>query len=272
MEADNRLMVKNLQKLTEFYAVYSKATNLPYAKCDRMTADDQAFIFEYQGDADEFCGKLTADNFPSKVNKITRNDLASFYTGLFMIGINCLVFHNGTGPSYLPLDSVVTFRKPEQKKNGPPVINESLQMTAVYFLQEVRRPNMDPHDPGRNINIHALEQELVANLKRSRFILAFDVTDSKEPADSRKIGPDAKLPYLKTKNGGVMEPVFTDMWEFQKFVKGSSRKFKLVALPFEKLIPTPVKEAEGFIINPAGFSLHLSKEKVEKLTDDRLPG
>ena len=268
METDNRLMVKNLQKLNVFYAVYSKATNLPYAKCDRQTYDDQAYIFTYEADASEFADGLNADNYPCLVKKIEKKDFAAYYSSLFLTGINGIIFHNGTGEAPLPLEEVVTFHRPEQKKNAPPVSNESLQMTAVYFLQEVRRPNMDAHDPGRNLTLQGLEQELVANLRRSRFIIGFDVTDSKADAQSGgKVPRDAKIPYLKTKNGDMMEPIFSDMWEFQKFVKGNKSKYKLVALPFDKLIPTPFKEAKGFVLNPAGFNLSLSKEKVEKMIE-----
>ena len=58
MSTDNRLMIKNLQKLEHFYVLISKATNLPYAECDAETFDDQVAIFEHEQDAKDYAEKL----------------------------------------------------------------------------------------------------------------------------------------------------------------------------------------------------------------------
>ena len=58
MSTDNRLMIKNLQKLDHFYVLTSKATNLPFAECDPETFDDQTAIFEQEQDAKEYAEKL----------------------------------------------------------------------------------------------------------------------------------------------------------------------------------------------------------------------
>ena len=108
MSTDNRLMIKNLQKLGQFFTVISRATNLPYAECDQTTFDDQAFIFSREEDAAGFCGKLTENSYPSSVLKVEQAQMQGFYTGLYLTGINRVAFHNGTGFSYLPLESIVT--------------------------------------------------------------------------------------------------------------------------------------------------------------------
>ena len=140
MSTDNRLMIKNLQKLEHFFTITSRATNLPYAQCDETTFDDQAFLFSQEEDAADFCAKLNEDSYPSSVLRVEQNQIQKFYTGLYLTGINRVAFHNGTGFTYLPLEEIVTLKKPVQDAKTPPVINTALQLTGIYFLQELRRP------------------------------------------------------------------------------------------------------------------------------------
>lgn len=265
MSTDNRLMIKNLQKLDRFYVLTSKATNLPFAECDPETFDDQTAIFEQEQDAKEYAEKLEEENQPTVVTEIIKDKMSAFYTGLYLTGINRVAFHNGAGFCYLDLSAVVTVKKPEQKDNMPPVMNDSLQLTAVYFLQELRRPNQNTPDPERNARLREMEQELIANLRRSRFVLALDVTDVKGALDLTKPNPDVKVPYLKNPAGDIIQPIFSDLWEFEKFRQKNPRKLQALSAPFQKLVPPLIQNAKGFALNPAGFNLLLQRDKVEAL-------
>lgn len=164
MSTDNRLMIKNLQKLEHFFTITSRATNLPYAQCDETTFDDQAFLFSQEEDAADFCAKLNEDSYPSSVLRVEQNQIQKFYTGLYLTGINRVAFHNGTGFTYLPLEEIVTLKKPVQDAKTPPVINTALQLTGIYFLQELRRPGKDNRNPERLSKLREMEQELMADL------------------------------------------------------------------------------------------------------------
>lgn len=264
MSTDNRLMIKNLQKLEHFYVLISKATNLPYAECDAETFDDQVAIFEHEQDAKDYAEKLEEQQYPTVVTEIVKDKMSAFYTGLYLTGINRVAFHNGSGFCYLDLSSVVTVKKPEQKDNMPPVMNDSLQLTAVYFLQELRRSNQNtPIRSGPPFTGDGAE--LIANLKRSRFVLAIDITDVKGPLDLTKPNPDVKVPYLKNPAGDIIQPIFSDLWEFEKFRQKNPRKLQALAAPFQKLVPPLIQNAKGFALNPAGFNLLLQRDKVEAL-------
>ena len=191
--------------------------------------------------------------------------MSGFYTGLYLTGINRVAFHNGAGIAYLPLEQIVTLRKPEQNAKTPPVSNTALQLTGIYFLQELRRPGLDMKDPERAKKLRELEQELMADLLRARFILALDVTDVKGRLDLRHPGPELKMPYLKHQSGSILQPVFTDLWEFEKFRGKSSRKLQPLTVPLKGLLPAMIKEARGYALNPSGFNLVLLKEKIELL-------
>lgn len=266
MTADNRLMIKNLQKLDFFYSISSRATSLTFARCDETTFDDQAYLFCEESDAIDFCNKLNADGYPCAVVKVEKPQMQNFYTGLYLTGINRTAFHNGTGFSYLPLEEIITIRKPEQNPMAPPLSNTALQLTAIYFLQELRRPGLDARNAEHVRKIRELEQELMADLVRSRFILALDVTDVKGKLDLKMPNPDLKMPYLKNPSGDILQPAFSDLWEFEKFRGKNRRKLQPVTVPFKGLIQAMIKEAKGYALNPSGFNLVLMKDKLELLS------
>ncbi len=113
MSVDNRLMVKTLQGLREFYTVVSKATRMHFVECDPETFDDQAYIFTEKQDADSFAADLTEKNYPASAERIGRNKIGSFNTGLYLTGVNSIVFRKGAGNFYMPLSSVVTMKRPD---------------------------------------------------------------------------------------------------------------------------------------------------------------
>lgn len=265
MSTDVRLMIKNLQKLEHFYVLISKATNLPFAECDAETFDDQVAVFENEEDASEYAKKLEGQGYPTVVTDMVKEKMSAFYTGLYLTGINRLAFHNGVDFCYLDLEKVVTLKKPEQKENMPPVMNASLQLTGVYFLQEVRRLNQNTPDPERAARLREMEMELIADLKRSRFILCLDVTDVKEELDLTKPNPDVKVPFLKNPAGDMIQPIFSDLWEFEKFRQKNPRKLRLLTVPFKNLVPPLIKDAKGFALNPSGFNLLLQRDKAEAI-------
>lgn len=265
MTTDNRLMIKNLHKLEHFYILTSKATTFPFAECDEKTFDDQVAVFESEQDAKKYAARLEAEHYPTQVSDITRAKMPAFYTALHLTGINRIAFHNGSGFCYLDLDSVVTIQKPEQKDTQLPVMNDTLQLTALYFLQELRRPGQDNSAPERAAKLQELEQELIANLLRSKFLLAIDVTDVKGNFDLNQPNPDLKVPYLKNPAGDVIQPIFSDLWEFEKFRSKNPRKLQALCVPFQRLVPPLIQNAKGFALNPAGFNLMLPLDRVEIL-------
>ena len=87
----------------------------------------------------------------------------------------------------------------------------------------------------------------------------------KEPLDLTKPNPDVKVPYLKNPAGDIIQPIFSDLWEFEKFRQKNPRKLQALAAPFQKLVPPLIQNAKGFALNPAGFNLLLQRDKVEAL-------
>ena len=118
-------------------------------------------------------------------------------------------------------------------------------------MQELRRPvEKDQHG-----NIRELEEELIVNLRKSEFLLAMDV----DPENPKKIN----IPYLKNKKDEILQPVFTDVMELEKFTKG--RKLRIAKVPFNKLPDLMIQQAIAYAVNPMGFNLILTKEQMTKI-------
>lgn len=189
---------------------------------------------------------------PSYGDAYEKKDFPRMYGLLFSIGVNSVIWNNGADEIEIDLEKIV--RKPDLSQMEPakrPLINPTLQLSGIYFMQELRRPvEKEEHK-----NLRALEEELIANLKKSHFLVAME-RDEENP---KKIN----IPYLKNKEGQILQPVFSDVMEFEKFAKG--KKLRLAKIPFDKLPEILINQAEAMVFNPMGFNLILNKEQFKKI-------
>lgn len=254
MTVDNTFMIKKLQRLEEMLVVFSQFTRMPFAECDEETFDDQIHIFTDETKAQEFAKAYLDKKILLVAVKVPKNQMKGFYVSLYSMGINAVLFHEGNSATRIQLEELE--KKPDIEALGKekiPVINSSLQLSAIYFIQELRRPV--EHDMK---HLHDLEEEMIANFVKSKFIIGMEVVKEKE-TDKEQV----RIPYVKDKEGNVFQPVFTDFAEFQKHYKKNAVGMKMAPLTIFQLPQYLVKESKGFVINPSGFNLQLSKEQIE---------
>ena len=72
-----------------------------------------------------------------------------------------------------------------------------------------------------------------------------------------------KIPLLKDPKGNVLQPVFTDNIELAKYA--GKNQLKVLKVPFAGLEKLLAKEAAGYILNPAGFHLNISRAQLGNL-------
>ena len=132
-----------------------------------------------------------------------------------------------------------------------PLLNPTLELSGIYFMQELRRP-VEKNQHG---NLRELEEELIVNLKKSEYLVAMNV----DPEDPKKIN----IPYLKNKKEEILQPVFTDVMELEKFTKG--QKLRIAKVPFAKLPELLIDKAMAYAVNPLGFNLVLNREQLNKI-------
>ena len=76
--------------------------------------------------------------------------------------------------------------------------------------------------------------------------------------------PDkVNIPSLKNKEGKILQPVFSDVMEFEKFARG--KKLRIAKVPFAKLPNILIEQAESLVINPMGFNLVLNRDQLKKI-------
>ena len=111
---------------------------------------------------------------------------------------------------------------------------------------------MKPEEHG---NIRDLEEEFLVNIKKSEYLVAMDV----DPEDPKKIN----IPYLKNKKEEILQPVFSDVMELEKFTRG--KKLRVAKIPFAKLPELMMEQAAAYVVNPMGFNLVLNRDQLKKI-------
>ena len=260
MAVDKRFLIKSVQKKNEMIVAYCAYTNMPFVICDPESYNDQVWIFDNEPLLQEFAKEYTQKKILLKGIKYENKNFLGFFSMLYQIGVNELVFVTEGGKEYLNLEEVV--KKPDFSrlpKEKQPVTNPQLQLTGLYFMQEASRPI--PNE--EKTSLRDLEEELAVNLVKARYIIPIEMLEGPENDVEKLKNKKYRLPILKNKQEEALQPLFTDPVEFAKFNR--ENKFKALAMPFNQLAKLAVKDAKGFILNPGGFHLVMPKGLLDGL-------
>lgn len=230
----------------ELYVVMSGVTKLPFVHCDEITYDDEVFVYYRVEDAKARAKELLDQKFLTAVAKLEEKQLLGFYTSLYTMGVNCLAVNHGTDTQIdIQLAELVTRKMPEQLPNGQKIVeNPELHLTAIYFMQEMRRQQ----SATLTEELKELQEELLAHYSKGTYIIA--------------VGEDGKVPVLQQKDGTVYQPIFTDTLELVKFTKG--KKMKNLAVQSAKIPEILAPNAKGVVINPFGVNVQLQIARKKK--------
>ncbi len=265
MAIDNTFAIKKLQKLEEVWAVFSPLPRLPYVDCDPETFDDQIYLYAGEEDCREYIKQLAEKKVPTSVLKIPQAQLTGFLNSLYALDVNRVVFHDGGGQSPIDLEALV--KRPDMEKLAAakiPAMNPSLTLTMIYFLQELRRPVK--HDMAK---LHELEEEMIVNLVKSSFILGIETINDEENTDPEKVNiKNVRIPFVKTKEGDIYQPIYSDFSEFRKYTARSAQKQRMSVLGLRQLPQFLIKESKGFVLNPAGVNLVLTADQLKRILND----
>ncbi len=253
---------KELQGREKLYVAYSLATKLPYVVCDEESFNDQALVFSTEEGLKEFGKKKLEEKIPLQGRIVEKKDYPRFYGVLYAIGVDCVMWVDGEERVEVELEKIARkadFSKLEPQKR--PLMNPTLQMSGIYFMQELRRPVTKEERQSMIGRMRELEEEFLANLRKAEYLLAMDVNKDKPG--------QFQVPYMKTKNGDVLQPIFTDAMEFTNFTKG--KKIGVAKVTLDKLPGLLIKEAKAYVINPMGINLIVDRNLLAKLTGNVQP-
>lgn len=260
MAVDKTFLLKSIQKKEEMIVAFCSYTNMPLVVCDPETFDDQVWIFDNEKLLQDFAKPYTENKILLRGVKYPNKNFLGFFSMLYTIGINQLVFVGDAGQQKIELEELV--RRPDFSKlpkEQQPIQNTELQLTGLYFMQEASRPV--PNEEKETLK--DLEEEFAANLVKSRYIVPIELLEGPESDNEKLKNRKYRLPILKNKKEEILQPIFTDPLELSKFNK--ENRFKALAVPFTDLSRFLVKESGGFILNPAGFHIALPKALLEGL-------
>ena len=261
MTVDKSFLIKKIQKREAMIVAYCSYTNMPLVVCDPETFNDQVWIFETEALLQEFAKKYTERKVLLKGIQYKNDQFLTFFSSLFTMGINELVFVDEGSTTNIELTDLV--RQPDYSKMKPqerPLLNPELQLTGMYFMQEAARPV--PNEEKENLK--ELEEELPANMVKSRYIIAIELNEGPGTDAEKLKNRQYRVPILKNKKEEVLQPLFTDPLEFQKFAKG--KKMKALAVPYGELAKILAKEARGYMLNPVGFHILMPRELLMGLS------
>lgn len=236
---EKKKVLEALRGSEEIYMMMSACTKMPFVVCDSETYDDEIFLFNDLECAKKRAESLRKENQPVNVGRVAKKQLLPFYSSLYTMGVNCLVFEDKEGnQTALQLEELV---KRGDVKNLPDgkiwVENPGLHLTALYFMQEMRRQKK----PELTEELKEMQEEILSNFQKGTYIAA--------------VQEDKKVPLLKQQDGSAFQPIFTDVIEFQKFNR--EQKFKSAVIEAKNLLKVLVPEAKGVVINPFGVNLQL---------------
>lgn len=260
---DHRFTLKKIQGLKELIVLCFQPTKMPYVECDPETYDDQVHLFAIDKEAEEFVKEYREKHHPVALMKVPQQHAPMIISSFYSFGANAVVFHDNGTTTRLQLEEVV--KKPrvfeEQKKNDKlPLINPSLQLSIIYFMEEMYR-NVE-HDMDQ---VHELEEEMVANLLRAKYIVASKAANEDEKFDPKNPAQKKVINYIKDQEGQIFLPVFSDVGEFQKFYKERANGMGMLVMPFQNLKNHLVGDTRAVLLNPAGNNLRIAPEQLDKL-------
>ena len=177
MENEFQIQVKKLQKLETTYVIFGQGTKMPFLICDEESFNDQIWVFTTEDGAKDFAQKRKDENKDfMMVVKLENKQLLGFYSSLYLLGVNEVVFSEEAQISKIPLEQLVV-QKDYSKlpKNQQPLLNPQMQLTGLYFMQEVQRGIPNNEKP----KLRELEEEMAVNLVRTRFLIAVEVEGEK---------------------------------------------------------------------------------------------
>lgn len=248
------LILERLTTAGELFILFSKATRLPYVVCDEKTFDDQIYLFLDEQQALDAAKKDGADD--KTVIRVENKQIMSFYLSLYSIGVNAIIVNISDKTMRVQLKELCKepdySKIPEEKR---PVVNPQLQLTSIYYVQEMRRQQQS----GEKKDLSDMLEEMNANLRKGKFFLMYR---KREEEDASEEGKQIEFPTIKLKNGQLYHPIFTDLNEALKFP--NARSFHPMITDLKGIFKVLAPQVAGVILNPQSVQIIVTKEIMKK--------
>ncbi|MBR5508780.1 MAG: SseB family protein [Lachnospiraceae bacterium] len=269
-----------IQNLTQAYAIFSPLTNMPYIECEEINYNDQVYLFAKKDDAESFVKNyaekgivlkvqelktqevyipVKADQPDGEKKKMYLNEVRQHLGILPFLGVNAVGYQSfGSDLQSVELKDILP-EGFEKRLDGNQMYQPNLQLTGLYLMQEARRNK----EYVTMKQIQELDEEFSSNLVKAGLFIAVLPPEGFEKNPQLNL-KDCRMPYLKHQSGDVFFPLFTDVWEFQKYAR-NNKALRPIWIPFKDITKFWVQDAKAYMINPLGYSLPLAKDMIPKI-------
>ncbi len=259
MTVDNQFVLRKIQALEKAYVLFSAATKHPFVVCDQETYDDQMLLFASEEELQAKVKEYADQGYPVHGATAPQEGLPRFLSECFYLGVNQLIFCENGKTFSVGLDKIV--RRPDFSELQPekrPLLNSSLQLSSLYFIQELSR--RIPAEDKDQEKLRELEEELAANIAKARFLVPIKTEVPLKTGEKLEPG-NFKLAMVNTKEGEQMLPVFADVKEYVLFNK--ENKFQGILMTIDNLRQLIKDPCKGLVLNPNTIALRLNAQMVD---------
>lgn len=252
--------LKSISTLDKISVIFAQTTRMPMVFCHEETADDYVYIFLEEEDAKVQVQRFQEQKRPAFIVNCKQKEILPFLGELRLLGVNALCVAGageaGSAGTLIQLTEILRYPDyssfPAEKR---PVENPSLQLSMLYFMQELRRPA----EAVDKKNLAELEEETGINIVRGKYLLPV-----REPAEGEDANKRAVL-LIKNEKEEIFIPLFTDGIQLRRFVK--AQKGPVMVCGFSTIADMLQRgNASGIMINPSTSGVALSKQGVAALT------
>ena len=150
-------MIMDLVKRDSFLVLGSRVTKHPFVVWDKEGGEDQIYVFTSEEKFKEKEKEFRTDKYAMLGIKVEQKSMKQFFIDLYSYGVSQIVVLNDEGEHAVKMENVIP--KPDFSKlpeNQQPLLNPSLEISVLYFLQEFTRDI--PME--EKTNLRELEEEI----------------------------------------------------------------------------------------------------------------
>ena len=162
---DKQKVLNELRNAKDVYVLVSRCTRMPYVVCDPETFDDEILVYFREEDVKKEGARMIEEKNPIQIVRVEENQRLRFYANLYTMGVNSILVDKGLeSETLIQLTELVTRPDPSKLPKGQILVeNPGLHLTALYFMQEVRKQKLEKLTD----ELKEMQEEILADYSRS---------------------------------------------------------------------------------------------------------
>ncbi|MDD3218317.1 MAG: SseB family protein [Lachnospiraceae bacterium] len=255
------LTIEKVKGLESFFILFFAPTNMPYVVCDEETFDDEVLLYTTEEKMKKASAKYQEAGVKLRAMQVKKEQYLGFFSNMFAFGANALLVNSDDEHIILMIDKICRKPDPSEIKNRAALVsNPELQLTTMYFMQEMHKP-ADSRDQEK---CKELQEELLVDLLKGTLLMPVFKLDEEQLKLSREEQDKLRrIPFLKNKEGDTYLPVFTDIHEFVKYNR--ENKYDALILEFGGVMKQLHESLKGIAVNPFGNNLMILGDNLRKI-------